>query len=360
MTTEVRATTSAARNERLRPALFAALLVLPGAPRFYSVLPPPRAAVACQEAVRGEGPGFRWEAAPGLAPVARRFAAEVGGILEEARRWTGLPPDERPVDLVWVATRADLARALGEEEVPAWFAAVAVPRERHLIIATEIAGTGDRLRTTLRHELMHLAMADMGPGPYERLPAWFHEGCAEVFAGDVYLGGQGVSLAWRALLGDLESLADYEQGFGRESFRAAVGYALGQAFVARLRRVYGQRIVPALLARIASGETLDQALIAETGLSEVTHELKLRQELASPLALLSDFYPQLFLGVALLLVFAFPFVWLRRRRRRRELEERWGRQEQQDRRAQEEAARSGPQEVGGDEPEPLDWWRPQP
>lgn len=349
--TEARATTCISSSKRRRTALAAALLAWLGAPLFSPA--------AAQEREHGGGPGFTWEASPGLAATARHFQGEVGPLLEEARRWTGLPPDSRPIQLVWVGSREELAQALGEP-VPDWYAAVALPEQRRLILATQVAGTESRLRATLRHELMHLAMADMGPEGYARLPAWFHEGCAEVFAGDIYLGDLGVSLAWRAFAGDLEPLSDFDEGFGRETVRAAVGYAQGQAFVARLRREYGARIVPALLQRVAAGASLDQALLAETDLSLVTHELKMRAALSSPLALLTDFYPQMFFLLALALLVAFPFIRAARRRRRRELEQRWEREEQRERSdpvlASGQWRQPGPERPEGEDPEAVDWW----
>ena len=359
--TPARATTFASWIRRRLTALLAALLVVPGAPLFAGLRSQDPAPAEARASVRGTGPGFTWESSRGLAGLAERFAAEIPAILEEARQWTGLTPDPRPLHLEWVADRAALARALGEPQVPEWFAAVAVPEQRRLILATSIAGSEAQLRATLRHELMHLAMADLGPAAYARLPAWFHEGCAQVFAGDVYLSQLEISLPWRAFTGELESLSEYRAGFGREPVQAAVGYALGQRYVARLQRVYGAAVLPALLARVAAGASLDAALLAETKLSEVSHEEALREELASAAALLADFYPHLFVVVALALLAVYPFWRAARRRRRRELEDRWARD---DRRARLDPVLASGQwreptpagEAGAEEPEALDWW----
>lgn len=312
-------TSPLAVTERPIAFLLAALLVLPGAPRRLS-----------QEPGAGSAqPEFTWETSPGLESAAERFLPEVRSILAEAREWTGLPPDTRPFHLQIVGSREDLQEALGHK-APGWFAAVAVPFERRLILATAPAGSVQRLHTTLRHELMHLAMADLGPEDFRRLPAWFHEGCAEVFAGEVYLGGTGASLPWLAWTGALEPLASFRSEFGAERLRAAQGYALGEAFVARLRRVYGPGVIAELLALVDQGATLDGALLDTTNLSVITHEQELRKELSSPLALIGEFYPQLFLGLMLAALAVTPFVLRRRRGRRRELEAKWDREENGD------------------------------
>jgi len=288
--------------------VLAALPVFPGAPLFWD---PPQAQVT-------------WEARPGLESRARELAGEVEGLLAEARAFTRLAPDLRPVALELVGSREELSRRLGHP-VPEWVAAVTLPEKRRMILALSTASSPGRLRTTLRHEVMHLALADLGPQASARLPAWFHEGVCEQFAGDVYLGGVGVALSWRAWSGHLEGLSAYRKGFGRERLHAAVGYALARAFVARLVRHYGPGILPGLLQRVAGGADLDGALLAETGLSVVTHEEALLEELRSLAGLLRDFYPQIFLGLMLLLMIGFPFFWRARRRKRLRFEARWER-----------------------------------
>ncbi|MBC8328082.1 MAG: hypothetical protein ISR76_06340 [Planctomycetes bacterium] len=303
----------------------AALLALPGAPLLHAR--PPAAAVLQDGQRSGQGQGFEWTAPDGLADLAVRYQEQIAGILGEARLWTGLPADPRPFRVEWVGDRKDLARALRMPEVPGWYAAVAVPSERRLIIATEIAGSEARLISTLRHEVMHLAMADIGPAGWARLPAWFHEGCAQVFAGEVYLGELGVSLSWRAVLGDLDLLMEYRDGFPESSAGAAVGYALGERFVSTFLRHHNLLDLKDVLAQVRSGESFDRALIEVTGMGLVEHEERMRKELVNASGLLGDIYPQIFLGLALFMVLMLPLVRAARRRRREELEERWERQD---------------------------------
>ncbi len=313
----------------LRLLLLAALPATLGAPPRHALappLPPPPQ----EHLVEGQGPGFTWSAPPELGRVARRFAPEVGGLLQDARRWLGLPLEAPPARLDWVLDREGLAAALGQP-VPSWYAAVTLPGQRRMILATRVAGTEGRLRATLRHEILHLAMADIGPAAWRRLPAWFHEGCAEVWSGEIYLEDVGISLAWRAWTGDLPYLSAYREGFGREPLRAALGYRLGEAFVARLIREQGEGVVPALLREVAAGASLDEALVTVTGLSLETHEQALRAELGSLRSLLAEAQPQIFLLLMLAALVLAPFVWRARRRRRAELEERWARQERLDR-----------------------------
>lgn len=318
---------------------------------------------AAGEHVRGQGEGFAWTAPPGLEHVALRYQDQLAEMMRAARAWTGLPADPRPFTVEWVGDRRDLARALGVARVPAWYAAVAMPAERRLVIATEVAGASGRLASTARHEIMHLAMADLGPEGWERLPAWFHEGCAEVFADEIYLGEIGVSLSWRAVLGELEHLYEYRDGFPDSPASAAVGYALGERFVRRFARRYGHDALREVLARARAGQDLDAALLELTGLPIVEHEEAMRRELINASGLLGEIYPQIFLGLALIMVLGFPLVRAARRRRRAEFEARW---EQQERREQHDPVIASGQwrerkegaapAAAGEEPEPWEEW----
>jgi hypothetical protein len=291
--------------------LLAALLALSGAPLAFS-----------QSAQLSPESLFSSSAPPGLQSIAKKMEGEITSILLEARIWTGLQPDLRPFQLEWVSGRKELEESLGRQ-APNWFAAVAVPSERRLVIATEIAGSQEQLRATLRHELMHLAMMDMGAEAFRSSPSWFHEGCAEVFAGDIYLKGASESISWMAAAGSLPALADYRKGFPNSPVLAATGYALGHAFVERYIRLYGQPALQEVLALLRTGEELDSALIQTTGLSIVTEEKALQEELRGLAGLGGDLYSRLFLGLAVFIVIAFPILRATRKRRKAELEGQW-------------------------------------
>ncbi len=270
---------------------------------------------------------FQWSAPAGMADVAGRLSAEADAMLEEIHRQLRLGPPRRGV-LVWVRDREGIAAELGHP-VPEWFAAVALPLQGRMVVATRIAGGEARLRATLRHEMVHHAMGALGAEAFTALPSWFHEGCAEYYSGEIYLGGVGISLSWRAASGSLPPLSDFDQGFGEHPVEAAEGYALAHAFVERLVRGSGPQAVPDVLQLVREGSTLDQALVASTGLALVTHEELMRSELTSLRQLLRDFYPHLMTTLFLLALLLFPFVRRARRRRELELQRRWRQQEEE-------------------------------
>lgn len=322
--------------------------------------------------VSGQTKYLRWEAPRAYAKLAERLSHEAEESLVKAHRWLGLDqgefaqPTPQPGVLYWVEDRQAIARHLGRDEVPEWYAAVARPMRGDMVIAVKVAGEEARLRSTLRHEIVHHAMGALGPDVFARLPAWFHEGLAEVFSGEVYLGAEvGGSLAWRAASGALSPLSDFRESFPRDPIRAAEGYALGFRFVQRLIRIYGPQIVGNLLEEVRRGSSLDAALIKLTGDPIVTHEEALRMELRSLRSLVAASSGHVATGLFLLAAILIPFALRRRRLRSKSLEQKWEAQEQraeEQRALQEEHAhameawmrRQSQDEAGPDRDRPAD------
>lgn len=293
------------------------------------------ATLPAQELERGTTGRLSWEAPPGLAPLASRLTVEAEEMLTDAHRWLGLARGARAVSepkagrLYWVRDRDELAARLGRKSVPDWYAAVAQPLQGDIILAVEVSGGESRLRSTLRHEIVHHAMGALPPEVFRRIPAWFHEGLAEAFSGEIYLGEVGVSLAWRANNGALSSLRRYADGFPDDPMRAAEGYALGDAFVRRLIRVHGQPIIGEIIERMRLGDNLDQALLATTKLSLVENELALIDQLRSLRSLITASGPHVVTVMFVLAALLIPFALRRRARRRRAMEAKWQLQEEQ-------------------------------
>lgn len=264
-----------------------------------------------------------------------RLTDEAEDMLTDAHRWLGLSRGVGAVmepqagRLYWVRDRDEMAARLGRESVPEWYAAVAQPLRGDIILAIEVAGGESRLRSTLRHEIVHHAMGALPPEVFRRIPAWFHEGLAEAFSGEIYLGDVGVSLAWRANNGALSSLRRYADGFPDDPIRAAEGYALGDAFVRRLIRVHGQPVIGEIIERMRLGDNLDQALLATTKKSLVENELALTEELRSLRSLLAASAPHVVTVLLVLAALLIPFALRRRARRRRAMEAKWQLQDEQ-------------------------------
>lgn len=295
----------------------------------------PAAGFSAQESNRQRGSSqyFQWRAPDGHAELATRMAAEADRALEEAHRWLGLAKigslgeQPRPGKMIWVKNREGINRHL-KREMPTWVSAVAIPARGEIVISVQSSAEEYRLRSTLRHELLHHAIGALGVEAFQRLPAWFHEGMAEEFSGEVYLAESGISLSWMAMSGNLRYLSEYENDFGRQGLRAAEGYAQGHAFVAMLRQDFGPEVVPQILLGVYQGMNFEKAVLEATGFPLVELEERMRTQLTSFRRLAQDFYQHFITLLFALACLLLPFIWLRRRRRRERMEERWERQEE--------------------------------
>lgn len=114
------------------------------------------------------------------------------------------------------------------------------------------------------HELAH-ELLDQWVGPHGRaIPRWFHEGLAQVLAGDTYLGAREEDLVWRIGTDRLLPFSDLREGFPKERDSLQTAYAQSYSYVAWLVARHG---VPKLLEaarRVDEATSFDRALVDMT------------------------------------------------------------------------------------------------
>lgn len=134
----------------------------------------------------------------------------------------------------------------------------------HLIWG-EMIRTGAKPVGVVRHELVH-ELLDQYVQPNGRyLPRWFHEGLAQLLAGDTYLGAREDDLVWRVSTGSLRPFRELDSRFTKSRSEVQTAYAQSYSYVAWLSREYG---TPLLLrvARYADNVTsFGRALVGQTG-----------------------------------------------------------------------------------------------
>lgn len=147
----------------------------------------------------------------------------------------------RPIRILVHRSRADLPprhRRDLPEGVPGF--ALLGRDELHLVLGQIKQMPPNDLRTTLRHELVHVLLDQLlGPaGPY--VARWFHEGIAQDLAEGVYLNMKEEELLPWLLSGNLPSFQVLDRTFPRRAGRQlAVAYAQSQSFFHHLRGEFG-------------------------------------------------------------------------------------------------------------------------
>lgn len=162
-------------------------------------------------------------------------------------------------------SREEMPEALGasvHEDAPGF---AQLGRHQIHLIWRQIVRTGSMPRGVVRHEMVH-ELLDQYVGKNGRhMPRWFHEGLAQLLAGDTYLGAREDDLVWRVGARSLPTFSSLSDGFPKSTTELRTAYAQSYSYVAWLAREYG---VPMLL-RVARNTdrrtTFGRALVAQTG-----------------------------------------------------------------------------------------------
>lgn len=207
------------------------------------------------------------------------------------------------------AARADLPEALvaGVHQDAPGFALLG-RHQIHLVLDV-IRRTGATLKGVIRHELVH-ELLDQHCGRGGRyIPRWFHEGLAQLLAGDTYLGASEEDLVWRVSAGSLRSIDTLDRRFPSTTTQRRTAYSHSFSYVSWLVREYG---LPAML-RVArytdATTTFARALVAYADCSTLELEDRWRSYLlhgsgARWRSLLSNWFSLLLIAVLPVLVLA--------------------------------------------------------
>lgn len=175
-----------------------------------------------------------------------------------------LPPD---TFAVMIAPTEASFREMTGGRAPDWGLAVAFPSLRRIVMRSpRITGRVDvDPGVVLRHELAHLYLGAALEDGGERLPRWFNEGFAALYA-DEWRWVDPYRLAWARITGTLSPLSELDRRFP-ESPDPSVAYTQSMAAVRGLERRGGDPGLGQLLSRMRDGATFDAAIRGTYGLT---------------------------------------------------------------------------------------------
>jgi hypothetical protein len=270
-------------------------------------------------------------AEPGLESTARELAADADDSLVAIAvdlPDLPMPPSVRVQIVRDAASLASVAPA--GRGAPPWAIGVAYPDLGIVSIALARNGQPSSPRSTLRHELAHLAL---GAALGDRAPRWLHEGFAYQHSGE-WSWDRTETLAGMAWFGGIVPLDDLDHSFPAEEAPANRAYAESYDFVGYLARRgrwedgsdQGDRYpFRQFLRAIGQGDSLDRAATHAFGkpvralFDEWRDSLSKRYFLA-PIGLLG-------LAVWILCALLLTIGFLRRRRANRRRMAQWEREE---------------------------------
>lgn len=260
------------------------------------------------------------EAPPDLATAAQILGRWQPERLNGFRRMIGLANAGAPIRAV-LATEDSVVAA----GAPPWVAGYA--RSDGLIVlfpARVPVYPNSSLDELLGHEVAHVLIARAARD--RPVPRWFNEGLA-MLAEEGWSWDHRARAALALVRGQSYELADLDGYFAGSRAEVAGAYGLSAAMVQTFVSRYGREFPAAVLARIASGETFDQAFAAGAGVTlEEAEDAYWRRH-----ALWNRWLPFLGSPTTLWIAISLLAVWAIKRRRDRDLRmaEAWEAEERQ-------------------------------
>lgn len=138
---------------------------------------------------------------------------------------------------------------------------------RHQIhlIWSQIIRSGALPKGVVRHELVHELLDQYVGSNGRHIPRWFHEGMAQMLAGDTYLNAREDDLMWRVAAGSLPRLATLEDRFPTITTQLRTAYAFSYSYVAWLMREFGMATLLQVVRYTDDVTSFGQALVGQTG-----------------------------------------------------------------------------------------------
>jgi hypothetical protein len=253
------------------------------------------------------------EPQPGLRPSANRLAAGPRPWVSSVMELVGLDAPGPDIRVVLAPESSPLARA-----VPAWVSGYTDGVSNVVVLLAERTPSypDGGLEEVLAHEVAHVLIHRASGG--RRVPRWFNEGLAMLAARSWRLRDQ-TELALGLLSGPRVPLWKLDDLFQGDRRQVEHGYALSGTLVQDLLERYGSAVPRIVLARVARGDTFDEAIRGATGASllDVGEAFYARQATLKRWIPILTSTAVLWFGISLLAIVA----GIRKRRRRVELEE---------------------------------------
>ena len=253
------------------------------------------------------------EPQPGLPPSANRLFAGPRPWVASVMELVGLDARGPDIRVVLAPESSPFARA-----VPAWVSGYTDGVSNVVVLLAERTPSypDGGLEEVLAHEVAHVLIHRASGG--RRVPRWFDEGLAMLAARSWRLRDQ-TELALGLLSGPRVPLWKLDDLFRGDRREVEHGYALSGTLVQDLLERYGPAVPRIVLARVARGDTFDEAMRGATGatLLDIGEAFYARQATLKRWIPILTSSAVLWFGISLLAIVAA----IRKRRRRVELEE---------------------------------------
>jgi peptidase MA superfamily protein len=193
------------------------------------------------------------ERAAGAAPAALKLVqAEKAGVQAQLERVLG-QKWPRPITVRLGSGREEFEGLAEGGKPQQWAVALAYP-EQDTMLLDALQLTGPQGPTTVRHELVHLALGQLGS-----FPRWFHEGFADLLSGEAF-DVEYYAAMYRGVHTDaLPSFSKLADEWPPHRDQAVLAYAQSISFASFLADRHGAPAFDELFQRVRQGEPFEIA-----------------------------------------------------------------------------------------------------
>lgn len=186
--------------------------------------------------------------------AARKLAGEIEAVRDNfgqvlGRDWTGVTEIR-----LGMGRQEFEALALPGGEPPGWAVALAYPSHQ-IILLDAVSLNSAEGPTTLRHELAHVALGQLG----RRWPRWFQEGLAQNLTGERFSMTQYAALFRAVTQERIFHFEDLSDAWPDLPSDVEIAYAQSAAFVAWLSERHGPERMGKLVDGVGAGEPFEMA-----------------------------------------------------------------------------------------------------
>ncbi len=225
-----------------------------------------------------------------------------------------------PVTILLV--KSDRAfRAYFHNRIPEWSQAIAIPRERMIVLKLSDAEQIRKGPQILVHEVVHILVYDHLKGA--GIPTWLNEGLAEYFSeGDLSLQKK-IILADAIVSNRTIDLTAIDTLFRFGTAKARLAYIESQSAVAFLMQKYGADRLRQLLDYLAQRKILNDAFLLTYHFDFLDFEIKWNEYIYKHYRylVLLKFEEWIFAFITLLFLLAVFVVFLRNKKKIKKMEE---------------------------------------
>lgn len=204
---------------------------------------------------------------------------------------------------------------------PDWGAAAAYPPKRLIAIKSpDKFNVNKPLSELLAHEYTHLALSHR-TGLHD-VPRWFDEGMAMLTSTE-WSWGDNLAMSKTAVFGDFYDLKEIRKVNRFNKSQAHVAYAQSYLSVKYFFDNYGVNSINIFLDSIASGASVDNALLASTGANQNEFNEEVRLYLAKHYNIITLFADTMYLwlGLAIIVIIGAILKYKKRRQYYKKWEE---------------------------------------